>query len=187
MANSDDRIDHNIPFQPINIAIMTISDSRTLEDDKSGNLLATRVTSDGHNLAGRAIVTDDITAITRQITAWADDESVDAVVTTGGTGLTGRDVTPEALQSIFDKEIEGFGELFRFLSFQKIGTSTIQSRALAGVVNGTYIFALPGSPSGCRDGWDDILRYQLDIRHKPCNFVEIMPRLSEAVNQRRRG
>lgn len=187
MPDSDDRIDHNIAFQPINIAVMTVSDSRTASDDKSGDLLADRVMGDGHNLAGRAIVTDDVDAITSQITKWADDEMVDAIVTTGGTGLTGRDVTPEALQSVFDKEIEGFGELFRFLSYQKIGTSTIQSRALAGVVNGTYIFALPGSPSGCRDGWDDILRYQLDIRHKPCNFVEIMPRLSEAVNQRRRG
>ena len=187
MSKSDDRIDHSIPFQPINIAVMTVSDSRTVNDDKSGDLLVERLTGDGHALAERAIITDDVSAITDQLNIWIGDEAVDAIVTTGGTGLTGRDVTPEALRSIFDKEIEGFGELFRFLSYQKIGTSTVQSRALAGVSGGTYIFALPGSPSGCRDGWDDILRYQLDIRHKPCNFVEIMPRLSEAVNQRRRG
>ena len=118
---------------------------------------------------------------------WIDDPAIDAVVATGGTGLTGRDVTPEAFRAVFDKEIEGFGELFRYLSSQKIGTSTVQSRALAGVAGGTYLFALPGSPSGCRDGWDEILRYQLDIRHKPCNFVEIMPRLTESVTQRRRG
>ena len=187
MANSDDRIDQRVSFQPINIAVMTVSVTRTTENDKSGNLLIERLTDDGHNLAHRAIVTDDVNAIVNQLRQWIDDDMVDAIVTTGGTGLTGRDVTPEAMREVFEKEIEGFGELFRFLSYQKIGTSTIQSRALAGVAGGTYMFALPGSPSGCRDGWDDILHYQLDIRHKPCNFVEIMPRLTEAVNQRRRG
>jgi len=187
MSKSDDRLNHSIEFQPVNIAVMTVSDSREASNDKSGDLLVERLTDDGHRLAGRAIITDDVAAITAQLKIWIADETIDAVITTGGTGLTGRDVTPEALRGLFDKEIEGFGELFRFLSYQKIGTSTVQSRALAGVAGGTYIFALPGSPSGCKDGWDDILHYQLDIRHKPCNFVEIMPRLREAVDQRRRG
>lgn len=187
MATSDDRIDHSIAFKAVNIAVVTVSDSRTIDDDKSGNLLVERLTGDGHKLAGRAIVTDDVAAIVAQLSIWINDPDVDAIISTGGTGLTGRDVTPEAFRSVFDKAIEGFGELFRFLSYQKIGTSTVQSRALAGVAGGTYLFALPGSPSGCKDGWDDILRYQLDIRHRPCNFVEIMPRLSEAVDQRRRG
>lgn len=187
MKPSADRIDTSIAFQPINIAVMTVSDTRRLEDDKSGDLLVERLTGDGHNLAARAIITDDVAAICAQLEAWIGSSEIDAVVTTGGTGLTGRDVTPEAMRAVFEKEIEGFGELFRMLSYAKIGTSTIQSRAIAGVAGGTYLFALPGSPSGCRDGWDDILRYQLDIRHKPCNFVEIMPRLTEAVGTRRRG
>ncbi len=187
MKSSDDRLDKSVAFQPVNIAVMTVSDTRTSADDKSGDLLAERIAADGHQLVHRAIVTDDISAIADQVLKWSASASIDVIIATGGTGLTGRDVTPEALRSVFDKEIEGFGELFRWLSYQKIGTSTIQSRALAGVANGTYVFALPGSPSGCRDGWDDILRYQLDIRHKPCNFVEIMPRLSESVTRPRRG
>jgi len=183
----DKRIDKTILFVPVNIAILTVSDSRKSDDDRSGDLLAGRVNDDGHNLAGRAIVTDDFDAIIEQLGRWIDDDGVDVIVSTGGTGLTGRDGTPEAFRAIFDKEIEGFGELFRYISFAKIGTSTVQSRAVAGVAGGTYLFALPGSPSACRDGWDEILRYQLDIRHRPCNFVEIMPRLAESPTQRRGG
>ena len=183
----DERIDKSITFMPVNIAILTVSDSRKADDDRSGDLLVGRVQEDGHNLAGRAIVTDDFDAITKQLRSWVDDKAVDVIVATGGTGLTGRDGTPEAFRAIFKKEIEGFGELFRFISFAKIGTSTVQSRAVAGVAGGTYLFSLPGSPSACRDGWDEILRYQLDIRHRPCNFVEIMPRLAESPTQRRGG
>jgi len=183
----DKRIDKTILFVPVNIAILTVSDSRKSDNDRSGDLLAGRVNDDGHNLAGRAIVTDDFDAIIEQLGRWIDDDGIDVVVSTGGTGLTGRDGTPEAFRAIFDKEIEGFGELFRYISFAKIGTSTVQSRAVAGVAGGTYLFALPGSPSACRDGWDEILRYQLDIRHRPCNFVEIMPRLTESPTQRRGG
>jgi len=181
------RIDKSVPFVAVNIAILTVSDSRRIEDDKSGDLLAGRVAEDGHHLADRRIVTDDFDAITSVVSAWVQTEAIDVVIATGGTGLTGRDGTPEAFRSIFEKEIEGFGELFRYISFQKIGTSTIQSRAVAGVAGGTYLFALPGSPSACRDAWDEILRYQLDIRHRPCNFVEIMPRLSESATVRRGG
>jgi molybdenum cofactor biosynthesis protein B len=184
MTEHDKRIDQSVPFVAVNIAVLTISDSRSLADDKSGDLLAARVQGDGHNLADRALVTDDMDAITRQLSEWIDAPDVDVVISTGGTGLTGRDGTPEAFRALFDKEIEGFGEIFRLVSFDKIGTSTIQSRAVGGVAKGTYLFALPGSSSACRDGWDEILRYQLDIRHKPCNFVEIMPRLREAVDQR---
>ncbi|MGA0972447.1 MAG: molybdenum cofactor biosynthesis protein B [Candidatus Puniceispirillaceae bacterium] len=183
----DKRIDKTIPFVPVNIAILTVSDSRKSDDDRSGDLLAGRVNDDGHNLAGRAIVTDDFDAIIDELRKWIDDDGIDVIVSTGGTGLTGRDGTPEAFRAIFEKEIEGFGELFRYISFAKIGTSTVQSRAVAGVAGGTYLFALPGSPSACRDGWDEILRYQLDIRHRPCNFVEIMPRLAESPTQRRGG
>ena len=183
----DKRIDESITFVPVNIAILTVSDSRKADDDRSGDLLVGRVQEDGHNLAGRAIVTDDFDAITKQLASWVEDKAVDVIVATGGTGLTGRDGTPEAFRAIFEKEIEGFGELFRYISFAKIGTSTVQSRALAGVAGGTYLFSLPGSPSACRDGWDEILRYQLDIRHRPCNFVEIMPRLAESPTQRRGG
>lgn len=186
MRSSDERIDKSISFQPVNIAVMTVSDTRTSDQDKSGDLLADRVSEDGHNLIARDIVTDDRDNIVAKLREWIADPGIDVVVATGGTGLTGRDITPEAFRDVFDKEIEGFGELFRYLSYQKIGTSTVQSRALAGVAGGTYLFALPGSPSGCRDGWDQILRYQLDIRHQPCNFVEIMPRLSESVSQRRK-
>ena len=183
----DKRIDKTIPFVPVNIAILTVSDSRKADDDRSGDLLVGRVQEDGHNLAGRAIVTDDFDAITKQLASWVEDKAVDVIVATGGTGLTGRDGTPEAFRAIFEKEIEGFGELFRYISFAKIGTSTVQSRAVAGVAGGTYLFSLPGSPSACRDGGDEILRYQLDIRHRPCNFVEIMPRLAESPTQRRGG
>ena len=187
MAQNTDRLDMSVPFQPVNIAVMTVSDTRTPEDDRSGDLLASRIAEDGHVLADRKIITDDVELIIAQLAAWIEDKSVDVVITTGGTGLTGRDSTPEAFARIVDKDIPGFGELFRYLSFAKIGTSTVQSRALAGVAGGTYLFALPGSPSGCKDGWDDILRYQLDIRHRPCNFVEIMPRLTESASTRRGG
>ena len=179
------RINKSVPFVAVNIAVLTVSDSRRLEDDKSGDLLAGRVAEDGHHLADRRIVTDDFDAITAIVRTWVQTDLIDVVIATGGTGLTGRDGTPEAFQSIFEKEIEGFGELFRYISFQKIGTSTIQSRAVAGVAGGTYLFALPGSTSACRDAWDEILRYQLDIRHRPCNFVEIMPRLGESATVRR--
>ena len=180
------RIDETRPFVPVSIAVLTISDSRTLEEDKSGDLLASRLSEAGHNLAARAIVTDDEPAIIAQLQRFIADSEIDVVISTGGTGLTGRDVTPEAFRSVFEKEIEGFGEMFRFLSFQKIGTSTLQSRALAGVAGGTYLFALPGSPSACRDAWDDLLSHQLDYRHRPCNFVEIMPRLTETGLQMRK-
>ena len=183
----DKRIDKSITFVPVSIAILTVSDSRKADDDRSGDLLVGRVQEDGHNLAGRTIVTDDFDAIIKQLRSWVQDKAVDVIVATGGTGLTGRDGTPEAFRAIFEKEIEGFGELFRYISFAKIGTSTVQSRAVAGVAGGTYLFSLPGSPSACRDGWDEILRYQLDIRHRPCNFVEIMPRLAESPTKRRGG
>ncbi len=179
----DKRINKSIKFVAVNIAVLTISDSRKANDDRSGNFLAGRISKDGHHLAGRTIVTDDFDAITGQLRTWIADKEVDVVVATGGTGLTGRDGTPEAFRAIFEKEIEGFGELFRYISFAKIGTSTVQSRAVGGVADGTYLFSLPGSPSACRDGWDEILRYQLDIRHQPCNFVEIMPRLTESSSQ----
>jgi molybdenum cofactor biosynthesis protein B len=174
-----DRIDESRPFRPVNIAVLTISDTRTPADDKSGDTLVERLTAAGHTLAGRDIVTDDVEKIRARVQAWIDDPAVEVVITTGGTGVTGRDVTPEALKGLFEKEIEGFGEVFRWISFQKIGTSTMQSRAIAGVVNATYIFGLPGSPGACRDGWDEILKYQLDIRYRPCNFAELMPRLNE--------
>jgi molybdenum cofactor biosynthesis protein B len=185
MARDTNRLDMSVAFQPVNIAVMTVSDTRTAADDRSGDLLAGRIDEDGHILAARMIITDDVDRIVGQLRSWIDDAGIDVVITTGGTGLTGRDSTPEAFAQIVEKDIPGFGELFRQLSYDKIGTSTIQSRAVAGVAGGTYLFALPGSPSGCRDGWDDILRYQLDIRHRPCNFVEIMPRLAESATQRR--
>ncbi len=166
-------------FLPVNIAVMTVSDTRTKKDDKSGDLLADRLQAAGHELAARAIVPDDQATIVKQLKAWIKDKKIDVVLATGGTGVTGRDVTPEAFQSVYDKDIPGFGELFRMISFEKIGTSTIQSRATAGVSGGTYLFALPGSPGACRDAWDDILVHQLDYRFKPCNFVELMPRLME--------
>jgi molybdenum cofactor biosynthesis protein B len=173
-------IDESLIFKPINIAVLTVSDTRTPETDTSGDILAGRVTSAGHNLAARAIVRDDASLLAAQFEAWIDDPLVDAVVSTGGTGLTGRDVTPEALAMIAGaREIPGFGELFRWLSFKSIGTSTVQSRAMAVVARGTYIFALPGSNGAVKDGWDGILAEQLDSRNRPCNFVDLMPRLRE--------
>ena len=173
------KIDESRPFLPVNIAVMTVSDTRTPADDRSGDALAERLTGAGHRLGARAIVKDDVAAIRAQVQAWIADPGIDVVLTTGGTGVTGRDVTPEAVEALFDKPIPGFGELFRQLSYAKVSTSTIQSRATGGVANGTYIFALPGSPSACRDAWDDILVFQLDNRHRPCNLVELMPRLRE--------
>ena len=172
------------PFLPVAIALLTVSDTRTPETDRSGDVLAERIAEAGHRLADRAIVTDDVDKIVGRVRRWIDDPEIDAVIATGGTGVTGRDVTPEAFESVYDKAIPGFGELFRWLSFQKIGTSTIQSRATAGVTGDTYLFALPGSPGACRDAWDGILKDQLDIRHRPCNFVELMPRLTEHVKPR---
>ena len=166
-------------FIPVAIAVMTVSDTRTLADDRSGDALAERVVKAGHILAARTIVQDDAGLIETQLRAWIADPAIDCVITTGGTGITGRDVTPEAFDRVLDKQIEGFGELFRMLSYQKIGTSTIQSRAIGGVAAGTYLFALPGSPGAVKDGWDDILLFQLDSRHRPCNLVELMPRLQE--------
>ncbi|MBE7618382.1 molybdenum cofactor biosynthesis protein B [Komagataeibacter sp. FXV2] len=173
------RLDMNKPFLPVRIAVMTVSDTRTPADDRSGDILAERITAAGHHMAARAIEPDDADAIAGRLSQWIADPQVDVVISTGGTGVTGRDVTPEAFERVIDKRIEGFGELFRMLSYQKIGTSTIQSRALAGVADGTYLFALPGSTGAVRDGWDDILVWQLDSRHVPCNFVELMPRLRE--------
>lgn len=172
-------IDESRPFLPVRIAILTVSDTRSAADDKSGTVLVERVKEAGHHLAGRAIVRDDAPAITAKLREWVADVDVDVVIATGGTGLTGRDTTPEAFRAVYEKEIEGFGELFRRLSYEKIGTSTIQSRATAGLANGTFLFALPGSPGACKDGWDGILRWQLDSRFRPCNFVELMPRLKE--------
>ena len=173
------RIDESLPFLPVNIAVLTVSDSRTLADDRSGDRLVEMITRDGHTVAKRDIITDDADKIVATLKALAADPEIDCVITTGGTGVTGRDVTPEAFKQVMDKEIEGFGELFRMLSYQKVGTSTMQSRAIGGVSDGTYLFALPGSPSACKDGWEDILKFQLDSRHKPCNLVELMPRLKE--------
>ena len=172
-------IKEHLPFHPVRIAVLTVSDSRGPAEDRSGDTLVARIEGAGHILADRAIVTDDVERITARLHGWIDDPQIDCVITTGGTGVTGRDVTPEALKAVWDKEIPGFGELFRWLSYAKIGTSTIQSRATAGVARGTYIFALPGSTGAVKDGWDDILVHQLDIRHKPCNFVELMGRLQE--------
>ena len=169
----------NKKFVSINIVLITISDTRKEKDDKSGSLLEKRIINFGHKIFKKIIIKDNISKIKKTILNYSNKKSVDAIITTGGTGLTGRDSAPEALKNISDKYIEGFGELFRLISFRKIGTSTIQSRAFAAVVSGTYVFCLPGSPNACKDGWDEILKYQLDIRHKPCNFIEIMPRLKE--------
>lgn len=173
------RIDTDIPFQPLQIAVLTVSDTRTAADDRSGDTLVARIDAAGHRLVARAIVRDDRDAIAEQLRSWIADPEVEVVITTGGTGVTGRDVTPEALALVAEKHIAGFGELFRMLSYAKIGTSTLQSRADAAVAGGTYIFCLPGSPGACRDGWDDILVHQLDIRYRPCNFAELLPRLRE--------
>ena len=172
-------IDESRPFIPVRIAILTVSDTRGLDEDTSGATLVARLEAAGHILADRAIVKDDVPSIVAQLEDWIARDDVDVVISTGGTGLTGRDVTPEAFHSVFEKEIEGFSALFHQISYAKIGTSTIQSRATAGVSHGTYLFALPGSSGACKDGWDGILQYQLDYRYRPCNFVEIMPRLEE--------
>ncbi|MCF8470589.1 MAG: molybdenum cofactor biosynthesis protein B [Parvibaculum sp.] len=172
-------IDTSRKFIPLNIAVLTVSDSRTPETDKSGDVLAERIETAGHNLAARRIVSDDVVHIRGALKAWISDAAIDVVISTGGTGLTGRDVTPEAFKTVYDKEIEGFAALFHRISYEKIGTSTIQSRATAGVAGGTFLFALPGSPGACKDGWDEILVYQFDNRHGPCNFIDIMPRLEE--------
>jgi len=174
-------IDESRVFMPVNISVLTVSDTRDATNDTSGDALVARITAAGHFLAARAIVRDDAGLIEAQLRAWVADPEIDVVITTGGTGITGRDVTPEAFSRVLDKTIEGFGELFRMLSYQKIGTSTIQSRAIGGVAGGTYLFALPGSTGAVKDGWDDILRFQLDARHRPCNLVELMPRLLEHV------
>jgi len=173
------RIDETRPFLPVSVAVLTISDTRTVGTDTSGDALASRILAAGHHVAARGIERDDADAIAGRLQGWIENPSIDVVITTGGTGVTGRDVTPEAFDKVIEKRIEGFGELFRMLSYQKIGTSTIQSRALAGVARGTYLFALPGSTGAVKDAWDDILIWQLDSRHRPCNFVELMPRLQE--------
>ena len=172
-------IKKNINFVSINIGLITISDTRSIKNDRSGNLLDERINKFGHKVLKRKLIKDDKKAIKKNISELARNANIDAIITTGGTGLTGRDSTTDVIESIAEKKIDGFGELFRQLSYKKIGTSTIQSRAIAAVFKGTYIFALPGSPSACKDAWDGILKFQLDIRHKPCNFIEIMPRLNE--------
>lgn len=179
MAN----IDESRPFIPVGIAVLTVSDTRSLDEDRSGSTLAQRIEEAGHRLASRDIVTDDIEAIREKVTAWSNDPAIDVIITTGGTGFTGRDVTPEALEPMFDKKMDGFSAIFHRISYEKIGTSTIQSRATGGVLNATFVFVLPGSPGACRDAWDQILAAQLDYRHMPCNFVEIMPRLDEHLKR----
>jgi molybdenum cofactor biosynthesis protein B len=173
------RLDETRPFLAVNIAVLTVSDTRSEADDTSGRTLAEMIATAGHKVAAKRIVRDDRESIVRQLKEWIADPAIDVVISTGGTGVTGRDVTPEAFQSVYEKEIAGFGEIFRMLSYQKVGTSTIQSRATGGVAGGTYLFALPGSPGACRDGWEGILVHQLDNRHRPCNLVELMPRLQE--------
>ena len=178
------KIDASRPFIPVRIAVLTVSDTRGLADDKSGDTLASMIAADGHQLAARSLVKDDITAVRETVQGWIADPSIDVVISTGGTGFTGRDVTPEAIKPLFEKEIDGFSIVFHMLSYEKVATSTIQSRACGGVAQGTYIFCLPGSPGACKDAWNGILKWQLDNRHRPCNFVEIMPRLEE---HRRKG
>ena len=177
------KIDETRPFIPVRIAVLTVSDTRGPGDDKSGTTLAEMIGAAGHALAARAIVTDDVAAIRAKVQAWIADPVVDVVITTGGTGFTGRDVTPEALEPLFEKRMDGFATLFLLVSHAKIGTSAIQTRATAGVAGATYIFCLPGSPGACKDAWDDILVHQLDYRYRPCNFVEIMPRLDEHLRR----
>jgi molybdopterin adenylyltransferase len=178
------KIDESRPFIPVRIAVLTVSDTRGPADDKSGDTLAQLLAAAGHELAARAIVKDDVAEIRARVQGWIADPAIDVVISTGGTGFTGRDVTPEAMRPLFEKEVDGFSTVFHMISFDKVGTSTIQSRACAGVAQGTYIFCLPGSPGACKDAWNGILQWQLDNRHRPCNFVEIMPRLEE---HRRRG
>lgn len=173
------RLDESRDFIAVRIAVLTVSDTRTPDDDRSGNTLVDRLEGAGHTLTARAIVRDDRAAIAEQLRDWVHNPEIDVVISTGGTGLTGRDVTVEAHRDVYEKEIDAFGTVFTMVSMQKIGTSAVQSRATAGVAGGTYLFALPGSPSACRDAWDEILAYQLDYRHRPCNFVEIFPRLEE--------
>ncbi len=176
-------IDENRPFVPLKIAVLTVSDTRKLEDDKSGGTLAERIEKAGHTVAARVIVTDDVEKIRAQMRTWIADPAVDVVISTGGTGFTGRDVTPEAAEPLFEKRMDGFSTAFHLVSHAKIGSSTIQSRATAGLANSTFIFCLPGSPGACRDAWDEILVHQLDYRYRPCNFVELMPRLDEGMRR----
>ena len=179
------RINPDRKFIPVRIAVLTVSDSRGLDDDRSGDTLVARLTDAGHTLADRQIVRDDVEAIRAVVRGWIADPDIDVVISTGGTGFTGRDVTPEALEPLFEKRMDGFSEVFHRISYDKIGTSTIQSRATGGVAGATYIFALPGSPGACKDAWDAILGPQLDYRHMPCNFVEIMPRLDEHLKRKK--
>ena len=181
------KIDETRPFIPVRIAVLTVSDTRKLADDKSGNTLVERIAAAGHVVADRAIVKDEVRAIRKRVKAWIADKKIDVVISTGGTGFTGRDVTPEALEPIFEKRMDGFSEVFHRISYDKIGTSTVQSRATGGVVNATFVFVLPGSPGACKDAWDGILKPQLDYRHMPCNFVEIMPRLDEHLRRGKAG
>ena len=178
------KVDENVEFVPVRIAVLTVSDTRRADDDKSGQILVDRLQGDGHVLAGREIVRDERDLIAQRLRDWIEDKDVDVVISTGGTGLTGRDVTVEAHRDVYEKEIEAFGTVFTMISMQKIGTSAVQSRATGGVAGGTYLFALPGSPGACKDAWDGILRAQLDYRHQPCNFVEIMPRLDEHLRRK---
>ena len=175
------------PFIPVRIAVLTVSDTRSLSDDRSGDTLVERIAAAGHVCAARKIVKDEIEDIRNMVKAWIADPQIDVIITTGGTGFTGRDVTPEAVEPLFEKRMDGFSEVFHRISYDKIGTSTIQSRATGGVAGATFIFALPGSPGACRDAWDGILKAQLDYRHKPCNFVEIMPRLDEHLRRGAKG
>jgi molybdenum cofactor biosynthesis protein B len=177
------RIDESRPFIPVGIAVLTVSDTRSVTDDKSGDTLVARIEEAGHRLVARAIVKDDKAQIREQVESWTKKPEIDVVITTGGTGFTGRDVTPEALEPLFEKRMDGFSEVFHRISYDKIGTSTIQSRATGGVANATFIFVLPGSPGACKDAWDGIIKLQLDYRHMPCNFVEIMPRLDEHLRR----
>ena len=179
------RINPDRQFIPVRIAVLTVSDSRSLDDDRSGDTLVARLTDAGHTLADRQIVRDDVEAIRAIVRGWIVEPDIDVVITTGGTGFTGRDVTPEALEPLFEKRMDGFSQVFHRISYDKIGTSTIQSRATGGVAGATYIFALPGSPGACKDAWDGILGPQLDYRHMPCNFVEIMPRLNEHLKRQK--
>lgn len=178
------RLDPSRAFLPCRIAVLAVSDTRTLEEDKSGDLLSARLTDAGHSLAARRILKDDREQIAQQLREWCDDPNIDVVISTGGTGLTGRDVTVEAHRDVYEKEIDAFGTVFTMVSMQKIGTSAVQSRATAGVANATYLFALPGSSGACRDAWDEILAPQLDYRHRPCNFIEILPRLDEHLRRK---
>jgi molybdenum cofactor biosynthesis protein B len=178
------RIDETRPFHPVRIAVLAVSDTRSLSEDKSGDVLVERLTGAGHTLAARHILRDERDAIAARLRAWVADPDIDVIITTGGTGLTGRDVTVEAHRDVYEKEIEAFATVFTMISMQKIGTSAVQSRATGGVAGGTYLFALPGSSGACKDAWDEILQYQLDYRHRPCNFVEILPRLDEHLRRK---